>query len=275
VAVHKEKIDYLTSYVKRCEGELKIYQATYPELRVTSQDVTDSVNAADAANGGDGGGGAASLPPWLAQSKYTAPLLMAYETRLQQLTRKQTTMLAELDAANRAVADTSKANAQLQRELSNACEQLLSKLDADPQMAARIVADARNGNANSGGGGGSGGRSGAEVTELEERAILCRWCDCSCHVHLCSHLCCSLGGATALVTRSFVFSAPCARKFYDQYATSHSAHANLTNRYATVHTTDREQRDILKMQHCDLEAKLTHSAHVNLTKNMQLHNFTH
>jgi hypothetical protein len=28
----------------------------------------------------------------------------------------------------------------------------------------------------------------------------CRWCDCSCDVHLCSLLCCSVRGASALVT---------------------------------------------------------------------------
>jgi hypothetical protein len=28
------------------------------------------------------------------------------------------------------------------------------------------------------------------------------WCDCFCDVHLCSLLCCSFGGASALVTSS-------------------------------------------------------------------------
>jgi hypothetical protein len=35
----------------------------------------------------------------------------------------------------------------------------------------------------------------------------CRWCDCSCDVQLCSLLCCSLGGASALVT--FISSVLC------------------------------------------------------------------
>jgi hypothetical protein len=30
--------------------------------------------------------------------------------------------------------------------------------------------------------------------------LLLRWCECSCDVHVCSILCCSLGGASALLT---------------------------------------------------------------------------
>jgi hypothetical protein len=34
----------------------------------------------------------------------------------------------------------------------------------------------------------------------------CRWCECPCDAHLCSLLCCSLGGASALVTFLCVLS---------------------------------------------------------------------
>jgi hypothetical protein len=53
--------------------------------------------------------------------------------------------------------------------------------------------------------------------------FVCRLCDCSCHVHLCSLLCCSFVSATALVA---LIS-----------CSLHSAHAKLKyNQYATLHT---------------------------------------
>jgi UDP-N-acetylmuramyl pentapeptide phosphotransferase/UDP-N-acetylglucosamine-1-phosphate transferase len=56
--------------------------------------------------------------------------------------------------------------------------------------------------------------------------LLCRFCDCSCDVHLSSLLCCSVGGASAYVTFiQCLFSALCASKSHiSQYATSHTAH---------------------------------------------------
>jgi hypothetical protein len=49
-----------------------------------------------------------------------------------------------------------------------------------------------------------------------------RWCECSCDVHLCSLMCCSLGGASALVTSIRVLCTLCARNSHYQYATSHT-----------------------------------------------------
>jgi hypothetical protein len=49
--------------------------------------------------------------------------------------------------------------------------------------------------------------------------LRCRWCDCSCDVHLCSLSCCCSGGATAFVTFMCVIWTLRAQKSHDLYAT--------------------------------------------------------
>lgn len=77
----KEENDFLKGLVARYEAELKIYQLKHPDLATSIAQHPESIQLSSAAD-------VDLLPPWVLESRYMSPLLIAYESRIKELTDK-------------------------------------------------------------------------------------------------------------------------------------------------------------------------------------------
>ena len=103
---------------------LKVYQTRYPECQINEGMVQ-----------GVGLLGEAELPPWISNSKYANPLLVAYEARIVELENACKMSSDELKQLKETARGLAKQNETLQKQLEAKMEGLIKRLES-PQTVA-------------------------------------------------------------------------------------------------------------------------------------------
>jgi hypothetical protein len=164
-AILKEENKSLQEQVRRCQAEMKIYQTKYPGLRMpalTDLDLGDE------------------LPPWISQSRFMSPLLVAYEKRIQDLTKRNLEQQKELGGLRLETKKNLLRNEQLERDLQKHVGSVVQQFDGK-QATRGSGSSGSSGSASSSGivSGGDGRELIAsavpeEIKELQEHVALLR-----------------------------------------------------------------------------------------------------
>jgi hypothetical protein len=121
----REENEHLRMYVSKCEQVIKAYQLENPDLaRHLSNN--SALSDQDSDNSEEN---SSDLPPWITNSKFMSPLLIAYEQRIQDLVDKNNEMQAALLVYKTETESLVARNKQTETELQQYVKQLLAQME--------------------------------------------------------------------------------------------------------------------------------------------------
>ena len=110
--------EFLQHYIIQCESQLARYQQLHPELLQTINTTNvPTVNPDD-------------IPPWLVNSKVMSPLLVAYESRVIELTQINHQLQSDHNILQQQIEELLHKNESLENELELNIKQLMTQLDS-------------------------------------------------------------------------------------------------------------------------------------------------